>query len=150
MARKRYVGADCSKMAAGCCGVKEQKLSGSPGHPQPTHPQVLNTDIIQVLQTLAESLKSLGARMDAVETPIRTPGRLQGPSPQPASSVVTVPFHFLPERPGAQPSVSAFSANTAYTPAACLAILPTAAICGSFPSSRILYSIYSSISSASG
>uniref|UniRef100_A0A8C5CCM3 AMMECR1 domain-containing protein n=1 Tax=Gadus morhua TaxID=8049 RepID=A0A8C5CCM3_GADMO len=31
MARKRYVGADCSKMAAGCCGVKEQKLPGSPG-----------------------------------------------------------------------------------------------------------------------
>ncbi|CAL8372710.1 unnamed protein product [Gadus morhua 'NCC'] len=31
MARKRDVGADCSKMAAGCCGVKEQKLPGSPG-----------------------------------------------------------------------------------------------------------------------
>ncbi|KAF5892964.1 AMME syndrome candidate 1 protein-like, partial [Clarias magur] len=31
MGRKRCVGADCSKMAAGCCGVKKQKLSGSPG-----------------------------------------------------------------------------------------------------------------------
>ncbi|XP_023698622.1 nuclear protein AMMECR1-like isoform X2 [Paramormyrops kingsleyae] len=31
MGRKRCVGADCSKMAAGCCGVKKPKLSGSPG-----------------------------------------------------------------------------------------------------------------------
>lgn len=31
MGRKRCVGADCSKMAAGCCGVKKQKLSGPPG-----------------------------------------------------------------------------------------------------------------------
>ncbi|KAM4547179.1 nuclear protein AMMECR1 isoform 1-T1 [Fundulus diaphanus] len=31
MGRKRCVGADCTKMAAGCCGVKKQKLSGSPG-----------------------------------------------------------------------------------------------------------------------
>ncbi|XP_030196856.1 uncharacterized protein LOC115531637, partial [Gadus morhua] len=41
--------------------------------------------------------------------------------------VVTVPFHFLPEHPGVQPSASASSANTAYAPAVCLAILPTAA-----------------------
>uniref|UniRef100_A0A3Q3K1F5 AMMECR1 domain-containing protein n=1 Tax=Monopterus albus TaxID=43700 RepID=A0A3Q3K1F5_MONAL len=31
MGRKRCVGADCSKMAAGCCGVKKQKLSSPKG-----------------------------------------------------------------------------------------------------------------------
>ena len=64
-----------------------------PRYPQPSYPQVLNTDIFQVLQTLAESVKSLGARKDDVETPIKTPGWAQAPNP--LSSVVTAPINFL-------------------------------------------------------
>ena len=95
-----------------------------PRYPQPSHSKVLNTDIIQVLQTLAKSANNLGATMDAVETPIQTPGWVQAPNP--LLSVITAPFNFRPERPGAQPSVSVSSASTAYIPAGCSATVPTA------------------------
>ncbi|CAL8310328.1 unnamed protein product [Boreogadus saida] len=60
-------------------------------------------------------------------TPSRPRSELAEGSKVQTPTRVTVPFHFLPERPGAQPSASASSANTAYAPATCLAILPTAA-----------------------
>ena len=105
------------------CARKNADHPG-PRYPQPSHSKVLNTDIIQVLQTLAKSANNLGATMDAVETPIQTPGWVQAPNP--LLSVITAPFNFRPERPGAQPSVSVSSASTAYIPAGCSATVPTA------------------------
>ncbi|CAL8339545.1 unnamed protein product [Boreogadus saida] len=78
-----------------------------------------NTDIRLVLQTLAESVQSIGARMDAVETPCGTPGRVQAPNP--LSSVATAPFYFQ------QPSGSASSAFKGYAPGTCPATMATAA-----------------------
>ncbi|CAL8406658.1 unnamed protein product [Arctogadus glacialis] len=67
----------------------------------------------------AKSVQSLGARMDAVETPGGTPGRVQAPNP--LSSAGTAPF-FLQ-----QPSGSVPSAFTGYAPGTCLATMATAA-----------------------
>ena len=71
-----------------------------------------------LLQTLAELVQSIGARMDAVETPCGTPGRVQAPNP--LSSVATAPFYFQ------QPSGSASSAFTGYAPGTCPATMATA------------------------
>ena len=62
--------------------------------------------------------KAFGARMDAVETPCGTPGRVQAPNP--LSSVATAPFYFQ------QPSGSASSAFTGYAPGTCPATMATA------------------------
>ncbi|CAL8287478.1 unnamed protein product [Arctogadus glacialis] len=89
-----------------------------PRDPQQHPQQVPDADLRQVLQTLAESVQSISARMDAVETPGGTPGRVQAPNP--LSSAATAPF-FLQ-----QPSGSVPSAFTGYAPGTCLATMATA------------------------
>ncbi|CAL8378682.1 unnamed protein product [Boreogadus saida] len=84
-------------------------------HPQ----QVPDADLRQVLHTLAESVQSFGARMDAVETPGRIPGRVQAHNPP--SFIATAPFSFQ------QPSGSAPSAFTGYAPGTCSGTTVTAA-----------------------
>ena len=117
-------------------------------HPGPRYPHHLthksSTRISSRFYIPYESVKSLRLFFQGW-TPIQTPGWVEAPNP--LLSVVTTPFNFLPERSGAQSSVSASSTNTAYAPAACSA---TMRLRGSCPSPHILFIIYSSTSSASG
>ncbi|CAL8349005.1 unnamed protein product [Boreogadus saida] len=107
-----------------------------PRYPQQHHQQVPNTDICLVLQTLAESVQSNGARMDAVETPCGTPGRVQAPNP--LSSVATAPFYFQ------QPSGSASTAFKGYAPGTCPATMATA-VPALAPAAYSLSQLYQSI-----
>ncbi|CAL8234849.1 unnamed protein product [Boreogadus saida] len=110
-----------------------------PRDPQQHPQQIPYADLRQVLHTLAESVQSLGARMDAVETPGGIPGRVQAPNP--LSLIATAPFSFQ------QPSGSAPSTFTGYAPGTCSGTTATAA-----PRSSPfrVFSRYSSTSPASG
>ncbi|CAL8378738.1 unnamed protein product [Boreogadus saida] len=92
---------------------KRARKAGNFGPRDPHHQpqQVPDADLRQVLHTLAESVQSLGAWMDAVETPGRIPGRVQVHNTP--SFIATVPFSFQ------QPSGSAPSASTGYAPGMC-------------------------------
>ncbi|CAL8387513.1 unnamed protein product [Boreogadus saida] len=100
---------------------KRARKAGNFGPRDPHHhpQQVPDADLRQVLHTLAESVQSLGARMDAVETPGRIPGRVQAHNPP--SFIATAPFSFQ------QPSGSAPSASTGYAPGMCSGTTATAA-----------------------
>ncbi|CAL8351029.1 unnamed protein product [Boreogadus saida] len=105
--------------------VKEAILASLESHPspKPEMEEIADLDLYakvkKVLHTLAESVQSLGARMDAVETPGRIPGRVQVHNTP--SFIATAPFSFQ------QPSGSAPSASTGYAPGMCSGTTATAA-----------------------